>query len=372
MFSVMSLPSKGFALGLVLTGVAFGSWLFLALDSAYTWDLPEHFPRPNVPDDNPMSAAKVELGRYLFYDTRLSVDGSTACATCHQQDLAFTDGRALSVGATGDLTPRSAMSLINVAYNARQTWANTILVKLEDQALVPLFNEEPVEMGLSGREDVVLKMLAVDARYPGLFAKAFGGDADPISISNITKAIAAFERSIISGRSPYDRYIAGDASALSESEVRGMDLFFSEQLECFHCHGGFNFTDSSVHGTDDIFTLAFHNTGLYNVDGTGGYPPDNQGIYEFTGNPLDIGFFKAPTLRNIAVTAPYMHDGSIETLEEVLDHYAAGGRVPNPNTSEFVPGFVLTDDERTDVLAFLESLTDEAALTDPRWSDPFK
>ena len=151
-----------------------------------------------------------------------------------------------------------------------------------------------------------------------------------------------------------------------------MDLFFSERLECFHCHGGFNFTDSSVHGSDDIFSVAFHNRGLYDTDGRGSYPIRNQGIIEFTGDPRDMGLFKALTLRNIAVTAPCMHDGSIATLGEVLDHYAAGGRAANPNTSQFVPGFVITEDERIDVIAFLESLTDEAVLADPHWSGPFK
>jgi cytochrome c peroxidase len=161
-----------------------------------------------------------------------------------------------------------------------------------------------------------------------------------------------------------------------------MDLFFSERLECFHCHGGFNFSDAVDHARLPEPERAFHNTGLYNVDGNGAYPPGDRGLLALTGNPADMGRFKAPTLRNIAVTAPYMHDGSIATLEEVIDHYAEGGRTiasgpdagvgsASPLKDPFVSGFVLSDRERADLVAFLESLTDESFLTDPRFSDPF-
>ncbi len=345
--------------------------VYTASPAPYQWTLPPHFPEPAVPDNNPMTTAKAELGRHLFYDTRLSVNGTTSCATCHRQELAFTDDLAVSEGATGDLTPRNSMSLINVAYNQRQTWANPLMVYLEDQIPVPLFGEAPVEMGLAGLEDRIVAELSEDDVYPGLFRTAFPGESAPVSVANIVNAIAAFERTLISGRSAYDKYLEGDAEALTASQRRGMDLFFSERLECFHCHGGFNFTDSSTHGSDELVSVAYHNTGLYNLDGRGRFPDGNRGIYEFTGDSRDEGFFKAPTLRNIAVTAPYMHDGSVKTLDEVIDHYAAGGRARSRRTSEFVAGFVLTEPERADLIAFLESLTDHAALTDPRWSDPF-
>jgi cytochrome c peroxidase len=176
--------------------------------------------------------------------------------------------------------------------------------------------------------------------------------------------------------------VAGDEAALSASALRGQDLFFSEELECFHCHGGFNFSDSVATETTNIIEVMFHNTGLYNLGGTGDYPPENTGLHALTGVPTDMGRFRAPSLRNIAKTAPYMHDGSIATLDEVLDHYAAGGRTieegpfagvgaDNPYKSEFVTGFSLTPDERADLLAFLESLTDETFLTDPRFASPF-
>ena len=347
----------------------------------YDWHVSPDFPRPAVPEDNAMSDVKVELGRWLFYDTRLSVNGSMSCGTCHIQALAFTDGKPRSVGATGAIHPRSAMSLVNSAYASRLTWANHLLDRLEDQALTPLFGDNPVEMGMGGRENRLRELLREDARYAELMPKAFPGDADPYSVINTVRAISAFVRSIISYDSPYDRYLAGDESALSAAAVRGMDLFFSERLECFHCHGGFNFTDSTTHADARVESVGFHNTGLYNIADTGAYPADNTGLFDMTGERRDMGRFKAPTLRNVAVTAPYMHDGSAATLQDVIAHYERGGRLidagpyagdgrRNPYKSEFIRGFELSDTERQDLLAFLESLTDETVLSDLRWSDP--
>jgi cytochrome c peroxidase len=170
----------------------------------YSWDLPKGFPKPRVPASNPMTAAKVELGRYLFYDTRLSVNGKASCATCHKQELAFTDGRVVSVGTTGELHSRSAMSLVNIAYSAVLTWSNPGMREMEKQALVPIFGEHPMELGLHEGDGLPL-LLRADARYQALFAKAFPGEQDSHTIANATKAIACFERSLISARSPYDR-----------------------------------------------------------------------------------------------------------------------------------------------------------------------
>ncbi len=346
----------------------------------YALTVPEGFPAPKVPAHNPMSEAKIELGRFLFYEPRLSKNEDVSCGTCHVQSRAFTDGRARSPGTTGEETTRNAMSLTNVAYNPRQTWANPLLAELEHQVPMPLFGEAPVEMGMAGREKVLLGRLADDPRYPPLFAAAFPEEPDPVNLDNIAKAVATFERTLISGDAPYDRFVNGDPTALSESAQRGFALFMSERLECFHCHGGFNFSDSVDHEGSISAELAFHNTGLYNVDG--GYPKGEQGLFEITDEPADRGRFRAPTLRNVAVTAPYMHDGSIATLDAVIDHYAHGGRTlsegphagvgaDNPLKSKFVSGFVLSAAERADLLAFLESLTDSTFLTDPRFSDPF-
>jgi cytochrome c peroxidase len=351
--------------------------------SRYAWDLPSWMPKPLEPRDNPTTPAKVELGRRLFYDTRLSINRTRSCASCHLPSLAFTDGRATSPGALGHQTPRNAMSLANVAYAPTLTWANPLLTSLERQVLVPLLGQEPIELGMAGHDDELMTRLREEPIYPQLFAKAFPESEGAISLATIVRAIAAFERTLISARSPYDRYrYEGDTSALSPAAIRGEDLFFGERLECHHCHGNFNLNDSVLHERNRIGEIAFHNTGLYNLDGNGAYPATNTGVRELTGRPEDMGRFKAPTLRNVAVTAPYMHDGSIATLEGVLDHYAAGGRTiaagpdagigrTNPLKSSFVPGFKLTPDERADLLAFLHALTDEQFLKDPRFADPW-
>lgn len=348
----------------------------------FDWQLPPGFPRPKVPADNPMSRAKVEVGRYLFYDTRLSGNQTFSCATCHQQGNAFADTRPRGVGSTGEVHPRGSMSLANVAYAPALTWANPNMRRLEQQALVPMFGEAPVELGLAGKEDELLARLRGDSRYAAMFAEAFPSDAAPISLTNVTRAIAAFERTLISGNAPYDRFQRGDSSAISRAAQRGALAFFDEKLECFHCHGGFTFTNSVDFAGKGFVEMEFHNTGLYNVHGAGRYPRDNPGLMEHSGDPADDGKFKAPTLRNIAVTAPYMHDGSVRTLDEAIDHYAAGGRTigtganagvgrRNPNKSGFVKGFTLSPRERSDLLAFLRSLTDSSFLTDPRFANPY-
>jgi len=348
----------------------------------YVWQIPAGFPEPVIPEDNPMNAQKVELGRYLFYDKRLSINEAQSCGSCHEQSRAFTDGLAEAVGTTGEVHFRNSMALVNVAYNSRLTWADESLDRLEDQALVPIFGDMPVEMGMAGNEALLVERLQAEARYQRLFPLAFPDDSAPLSVANVAKAIAAFQRTLISGTSPFDRYINGETDAISESAKRGLSLFFSERLECFHCHGGFNFTDSSNHANSAVTEFGFHNTGLYNLDGDGAYPDKDRGLFNQTGDPADMGRFRAPTLRNIALTAPYMHDGSVATLEDVLDHYAAGGRTiddgpfagvgsDSPLRSEFVVGFILTAQERDDVIAFLNSLTDDAFINDPRFSDPF-
>ena len=320
-----------------------------------------------------MSAAKVELGRYLFYDKRMSVNGKESCGTCHRQELAFTDGRAHAEGTTGQLHPRSSMSLVNVAYIPLLTWANPALDSLEEQALVPMLGEAPVELGLKGHEAQFLGGFKSDPVYPALFAKAFPGDTDPYTLGNVTKAIAAFERTIISMRSPYDRYRwGGDASAIPEVAKRGELLFFSsERGGCFQCHGGWNFggrirfENGEAADREDDGSHGFFNTRV------SAYAAPNRGLAEKTGKAEDIGKFRPPSLRNIALTAPYMHDGSLATLEDVIEHYAAAGRMDHANKSAILRRFRLTPAERSDLVQFLQSLTDDELLHDPRWSDPW-
>jgi len=365
------------------------AWLCAGLSApagaqGYAWSLPDWTPRPHIPQDNPMSTAKVELGRHLFYDVRLSADRTISCATCHQQERGFTDGQALSKGINQQFGLRSAMSLANVAYSPVLTWANPSLKSLEIQALLPIFGEHPVEMGMAGKEKILFGRLRQDPVYRQLFAQAFPQEARQgaralYTVSTVTKALASFQRSLLSFNSPFDRYrYGGDATALSPSARRGEALFFGEKLECYHCHGGLNFTDNVGHTRNPFPEIGFHNTGLYNVDGRGAYPPQNKGIAEVTGDPSDMGKFRTPTLRNIEATAPYMHDGSLPDLRSVIrSHYAEAGRSSttsqgsNPLRSQFIRGFEISEDEIADVIEFLKSLTDTAFLQDPNHANPW-
>ena len=348
----------------------------------YDWPIPEGYPIPGVPEENPMSQAKVELGRYLFYDTRLSGNGKQACATCHRPRHAFAEPRPRAVGSTGEPTRRNALALVNVAYNSTLMWAHPGLERIERQLLVPLFGDSPVELGIAGREDEVLARFREDKRYRRMFDAAFPGKRR-LEFTHIVDALACFVRSLVSFDSPFDRYAyRGDDGALGKAAIRGIGLFFSERFECHHCHTGFNFTESTDHSSSAILDNPFHNTGLYNVAGENAYPPNDQGLYDLTGNPADRGRFRAPTLRNVALTAPYMHDGSIPDLEAVLDFYAAGGRNieegeysgdgrANIYKSQFVGGIDMTAQERAELLAFLHSLTDPAFLNRPGNQNPF-
>jgi cytochrome c peroxidase len=349
----------------------------------WKWSLPSYFPVPSVPTENPMSAEKVDLGRFLFYDKRLSGNGKQACASCHQQDKAFTDGLAQAMGATGEVHPRSTQALANSAYHPTLTWANKSLTSLEQQMAVPIFGTNPVEMGVNDANKLqVLQRIKDQTLYQDKFKAAFAADAAPITWANITKAVASFQRSLISANSRYDQQLQGKGT-LSEQENRGQKLFFGEKAECFHCHGSFNFNDQVVHASTRVLELPFSNTGLYNIGGTGAFPMLNRGLFEETGLASDMGRFRAPSLRNIEKTAPYMHDGSLSTLEAVLDFYAAGGRNitsgplagdgrQNPNKSSLVAQINLTEQDKADLVAFLKTLTDEEFITSTKHADPFK
>jgi cytochrome c peroxidase len=294
-----------------------------------------------------MSGEKVALGRRLFYDVRLSGNGTQACASCHQQEYAFTDGRAQAVGSTGETHPRGAMSLANAAYAASLTWISAGQRSLEDQMLIPLLGETPREMNLGGREQEIAARLGVDPLYSKLFSEAFPREREPVNLGNIRKAIASFVRTIISGDSPYDRLVwKDDRSALTGPARRGMALFFSERLSCSKCHAGFTFSGPAAWEGGPKIEPPFHDNGLG-------------------------GRFRAPTLRNVAVTAPYMHDGRFATLEEVVDHYAKGGTA-SPGRSPLVRGFAISEAEKHDLVEFLKSLTDEELLRNPELTSPFK
>jgi len=285
-----------------------------------------------------MSDAKVALGRRLFFEPRLSVTGQYSCASCHEPARAFTDGRTLARGATGGATQNNAMTLANVAYNVSFGWAKPQVRSLEAQMLEPLLNEHPVEMGLKGRETEVTEMLTADASYAQAFAAAFPDSGGTASLDRLVKAIAAFERTLISGRSRFDAYVFnGQHAALSEPEKRGMTLFYSDRLGCSSCHSGFNFAGN-----------------WHDAAGATGEP-------SFATNGTSATPLRVPTLRNVSMTAPYMHDGRFSTLEAVVAHYESVGRsagVPAKTGQPTLRAFSLNAGERADLIAFLESLTD--------------
>lgn len=346
--------------------------------------IPEHMAVPAIPDFNPPTAEKIELGRYLFYDKRLSANQTQACSSCHEQSLAFTDGAIRSIGSTGQVHRRNAQGLGNAVYHATLTWSNNAFIWLEDQIEIPLLSDNPIELGVTDPvRDSVLARFSADERYQNLFAAAFDGSTE-VTINKIIFALASFCRTLISGNSAYDRFVRGDDSALTEQQKRGLMLFNGERFECFHCHSGINFSVSYRDSNSDPvdFKRPFFNNGLYNVGGDGSYPAIDQGLYDLTLNPNDRGLFRPQSLRNVELTAPYMHDGSIETLRDVVEHYARGGRLissgPNagdgrlsPLKSGLVRGFQATDEEKEDLVAFLRSLTDTEFISDPRHSNPF-
>lgn len=363
--------------------------------NTYQWNLPAGFPTPKVPADNPMSEAKVSLGRFLFYDRKLSGNETMSCSSCHLQELAFSDGKALPSGITGQVHPRNSQHLSNVAYLPRITWNNPILKSLEQQALVPLFGESPIELGLTNND--YLDKIKATENYKSLFANAFSNDPDPVTEKNIRLAISAFQRSIISGNSPFDKAVyQKDNSALSASALRGMAFFNSETAECFHCHGGFNFTDTITHNATVFEEVFYHNNGTHTKAFLDSLSKEKQGLKEITGLDSDQGKFKSPSLRNISVTFPYMHDGSImcdasanpelaqglavgatretcarNALSKVIDQYARGGN-GHPNVdSTLIRPFSIQPQEKEDLINFLFALKDDEFLQNTKFSNPF-
>jgi cytochrome c peroxidase len=311
------------------------AWPAPAAGIVYDWHLPPGFPEPAVPDDNPMSEAKVALGAQLFADPRLSVTGRHSCRSCHAPERAFTDGLPRSRGATGETLPLNAPTLLNAAYEASLGWNDTGTHTFEQQMRGPLFNEHPPELGLAGREAAIERMLAADERLAPAFAAAFPGDARAVSLGNVIRAIAAYERTLLAGDSRFDRYVfRGEHAALDAAEKRGMRLFFSGRSGCSSCHGGINFAGPWVDRAQPVAAAVFADTG--------------------TGQAVRV-----PTLRNLAATAPYMHDGRFTTLDAVLEHYERLATDPAVDPRLRRPP--LTTGERADLAAFLGSLAGEGA-----------
>jgi cytochrome c peroxidase len=286
------------------------------------------------PSDNPYSVEKAELGRLLYFDTRLSADNNISCATCHSPKFAFTDGAAVSTGIRGQKGGRSAPTVINRAYSLAQFWDGRAPT-LEAQAVGPIAN--PIEMGMT--HDAVIAKLRKIQGYRDLFAKAFG--TPDFTIDHVAKAITTFERTVLSGNAPYDKYKAGNKKAMSPAQIRGMGIYF-DKAKCDQCHEGINFTSNM-----------FANLGV------GADKPDpDVGRFAVTKNEKDWGHFKTPTLREIEHTGPYMHDGSLKTLEEVVDFYDKGG-TPNRNLDDRMKKLNLSAQEKSDLVAFLKALSGE-------------
>lgn len=302
-------------------------------------EIPNGFPDIGFPEDNLFSEARWALGKKLFYDPVMSLDSSVSCASCHRAEIAFSDDLAYSLGVEQRPGTRNAPTLANVAYHPYLTRDGGVPT-LEMQILVPI--QEHLEFDFN----IVLlaERLKLDSSYVKLAKEAYGIHPNAFVI---TRALACFERSLLSGYSRYDQLVHHDKTdALTVAEIQGMDLFFSERTQCSACHNGFNFTNYS-----------FTNNGLYEKY-------SDPGRFRVTGNYSDKSVFKVPTLRNIELTAPYMHDGSINTLEEVIDHYVSGGK-NHPNKSQIIQPLELSEAEKTALVLFLKSLTDASFCANP-------
>jgi len=325
----------------------------------YQVAVPEGYPPLEIPADNPMTEAGVELGRKLFYDPILSKDSTMSCASCHHQQGGFTDNLALSVGVEGLEGTRSSMSLVDVAFALNGLFWDGSVRSLEEQALLPV--EDPIELHRSWPD--LEEKLREHETYPTLFRQAFGiKDTEEIKKELAAKAIAQFERSLVStGNSKYDRIVAG-IEGPELDEAIGFQIFFDDvpnlpDGQCFHCHAAPTFTDNE-----------YHNNGLDEAEGFEDFGDLGQG--GVTGILSHNGKFRTPSLRNIEHTAPYMHDGRFETLEEVLDHYVSGGHFPSKDKSKFMDSIKLDTDQKAAVIAFLKTLSDPDFLSDQRYSDP--
>lgn len=301
----------------------------------YKLHVPEGFPEMPIPEHNLLTEEKVELGKRLFFDPILSADSTISCASCHLPEAAFADHQPKAVGIHRKTGMRNSPTLFNIGY-APYLFMEGKVPDLETQVIAPVQHDE--EMGLNLAD--LLKRLEKNPYYKNQFQRAFGEKPTP---GNFVRALACYERTLISGNSAYDQYIHGDSTALNEEQKLGITLFFSDRLQCSQCHGGFNFTN-----------YGFENIGLYEKY-------EDPGLQRATAIPSDEGKFKVPTLRNVAVTYPYMHDGSMKTLIDVIAFYNTGG-ITHPNKSSFVKPLNLNETEQQALVAFLESLTDTAAL----------
>ena len=333
-----------------------------AVGTPYELEIPYFFSQPNIPANNPLTEEGVELGRHLFWEKRLSRNNTISCGSCHFPDASFSDNSAFSVGLYGDLTDRNSMALVNMAWNNDFFWDGRA-ESLEDQLFEPVSN--PIEMDLTWPE--AEDIIGSDPDYQDMFTAAFGTPC--VDSVRITRAMAQFIRTMISGRSKFDRAYRYGEFQLTASEIRGQELFLAEGGDpnifpggqnggdCFHCHGG---------GLTQFTDFQFHNNGLDSLF-------DDLGLGGVTGNWFQEGQFKTPTLRNIALTAPYMHDGRFQTLHDVIEHYNMGGH-PSPTLDPLMKfegvGLGLSPQDIDDLVNFLNTLTDTEFIENPAFQDP--
>ena len=316
----------------------------LAPSNNYQLNIPPGFPEPEIPEDNLLTAERVELGRKLFYEPLLSRDSSISCGTCHLLSKGMADHKRISVGIKNRKGNRNVPTLTNIAYQP-YLFMEGGSPTLEMQLLGPI--QEHSEMDLTISESVA--RLKTIPSYQDMAKEAYGREMGAFVLS---RSLAAFERTMISGNSPFDKSkYQGDTAAMTESQQRGMRLFFSPKTQCMTCHSGFNFTD-----------YTFQNIGLYQKY-------EDKGRMRVTQDSSDAGKFKVPTLRNVALTHPYMHDGSIRTLEEVLDHYESGG-FDHPNKAQQIFPLDLSETDKADLISFLHALTDSAFITNKDFLAP--
>lgn len=306
-------------------------------EAEFPWlETPSHFPEINHPDDNELSLARWELGKRLFFETKLSVDGSKSCASCHFPESAFATNFPTNKGAFGADGTRNSPSLANIGYHPYFTREGGVPT-LEMQVLVPIQEEDEFHNNILAIADTLIQ----DSTYVVASLNAYDSEITPFVI---TRSISAFERTLISGGSLYDRFLAGDSTVLSNSELSGLEVFISKG--CSNCHNDFLLTNFEI-----------INNGLYEEY-------SDPGLFNLTGNTEDIGKFKVPSLRNVTITYPYMHDGSLATLDDVFDHYVSGGS-SHPNKSELITPISLSEEERSDLKAFFETLRDNSFI---EWS----
>jgi len=328
----------------------------------------------NNKNQNSSKQKKIEtLGQHLFFDTRISINNTKSCASCHSPEFAFTDGYRTSVTTLGENVMHNAPSLINAVYLKKYDWANTNANSFETQIKRPLYGNHPIELGLDKHINEVLEIFKKDSLYSILFENAFPDSINLFTLAQIEMAISAYEKTLVSQSSNFDK------GELTPSAYNGLKLFTSKRLNCVSCHRPPYFTLGTL--TENVDSI-YANIGLYNVGNRNEYPQNDNGIYSITHQSEDNGKFKIPSLRNVMLTAPYMHDGSVATIEEVIDIYARGGRnidygnykgdgKLNQNKNQLIIGFSLIKEEKRDLINFLTSLTDSTIFYKQSFKNPF-